>query len=160
MNCKALLVLATAGVLLSGTTSAQQAADILKPDLGNKLASCPVCGMDVFEKMLTRVDVKAGDNVLHACALGCASAILVQHKDAYVEVVDYPTGAMIPAGSAYVVFGSRVVPVRAMLPALAFKEKAEAEHFQHIQGGTVMKGMDAFDVAAKIRAERMNGKNK
>lgn len=146
------------GLVFSTQVFAQRASDVLKPDLGKKLSTCPVCGMDVFEGMLSRVDIADGKGIVYACALGCASALLEHQKDASIEVYDYDTGTMTSAMEAYFVFGSRVVPARAMLPVLSFATKDGAERFQKLHGGTTFKGRSAFDLAAKIRAERMSEK--
>jgi hypothetical protein len=153
-----IIALILACLLGYGDTFAQKTSDVLRPDLGRKLSACPVCGMDVFERMLSRVDLAEGDSVLHACALGCASVLIKQDKNVKVEVYDYETGTMTPAFEAYFIFGSRVVPARAMLPALSFSTKEVAERFQRLHGGSIYRGAPAFELAAQIRAERMNGK--
>lgn len=157
-----LSIVMTILLILFGTGSlrAQHASDILKPDMGAKIGVCPVCGMDVSEKMLTRVDVIHGDTTFHACALGCASALIAKHPYDEILVVDCDSIGMIPAMGAFYLFGSRIIPSRSMLPELSFGRNEAALRFQKLYGGTVYHGKESFDVAAKIRQERMNEKKK
>jgi|GEM_PF-597104 len=157
-----MLVSMTIFLIVTTLTSvgiSQSSSDILLPDLGHRIGTCPVCGMDVYEKMLTRVDIKTSDSVYHACALGCASAFVKDHPDAAVEVYDAETGYFGLNGlEAFYLFGSRIIPVRAMLPELSFGNKYSAEHYQKIYGGTILFGKDAFETALQIRRERTSVK--
>ena len=145
-------------LMMFGTNSlrAQHVSDVLKPDLGAKIGVCPACGMDVSEKMLTRVDLILGDTTVHACALGCASALIAQHRYDQILVVDCDSVQMTRAMEASYLFGSRILPSRSMLPELSFAGNEAALRFQKLFGGTIYRGKDAFDVAAKIRQERMS----
>ena len=143
-----------------GTNSltAQHASDVLKPDFGAKIGVCPACGMDVSEKMLTRVDLIQGDTTVHACAIGCASALIAQHRYDQILVVDCDSMRMTRAMEAFYLFGSRMIPSRSMLPELSFASNETALRFQKLYGGTIYRGKEAFDVAAKIRQERISEK--
>ncbi len=139
----------------------QSASAILKPDLGKKLGQCPVCGMDVFEKMLTRVDLIADDGtVTHACALGCATALMDKHIYREVKVMDFYTGKMININDAVFVVGSNVVPAHAMLPAFAFLSSQNAKYFVNKHGGKILSSREMLKKAREIRMERMSMKKK
>ena len=155
-----LSIIITILLTMFGTNSltAQRASDALKSDVGTKIGVCPVCGMDVSEKMLTRVDLIRGDTTFHACALGCASALIAQHQYDEILVVDCDSMGMTRAMEAFYLFGSRIIPSRSMLPELTFASNETALRFQRLYGGTVYHGKEAFDVAAKIRQERMSEK--
>ena len=111
--------------------------------------------MDVFEKMLTRVDLINKDGTTYACGLGCASALMNENQYDKILVINCSNYKQIPAMQAHYLFGSRIIPAKAMLPVLSFGKKADAENFQKLHGGTIHIGKTAFDTAAKIREERM-----
>jgi len=139
---------------------AQNKSDILKPELGSKIGECPICGMDVFENMLTRTDLIHGGTIKHACSLGCASEMNKEFQYDTILVHDCETMRMVPAMNAYFVFGSRLIPARAMMAAVPFASKQSAEQFQRLHGGTVLVGKEAFETAAAIVRERMEAKKK
>jgi hypothetical protein len=70
---KILIVLCFA--LTSLNIYAQRSAEILKPELGKKLGVCSACGMEVFEKMMTRVEISVDDSIYHVCGIRCALTI-------------------------------------------------------------------------------------
>lgn len=162
MNKLYFLILAILALFCVETVVSQNISDILKPNMGEKIGECSICGMDVFEKMLTRVEIVLPDTTVYACALGCASAIMEKHppKKYRAFVYDCESGKPIVAQDAYFVFGSRLTPVRAMLPSLAFLLEKDAERFQKIYGGTILTGTESIETAAKIRQERMREKEK
>ncbi len=137
----------------------QSASAILKPDLGKKLGECPICGMDVYEKMLTRVDLIADDgSVTYACALGCATALMDRHVYREVRVMDYFTGDMVNIKDVTFVVGSNVVPAHAMLPAFAFVSSQNAAYFVKQHGGKLLHSDEMLQKAREIRMERMSEK--
>ncbi len=139
----------------------QSASAILKPDLGKKLGQCPVCGMDVYEKMLTRVDLISDDGtVTHACALGCATALMDKHVYREVKVMDFYTGNMVNIKDVVFVVGSNVVPAHAMLPAFAFLSSQNAKYFVNKHGGKILSSDEMLKKAREIRMERMSMKKK
>ncbi len=128
--------------------------DILKPDLGKKLGICSACGMDVFEKMMTRVEIAVEDTIYHACGIGCATAIMEGKNVKDVKVIDFKTFKLVDARKSWFVVGSVISPVRAMLPEFSFASKKEADEFTKIYGGKVLDYQGMFDLAKKIREER------
>lgn len=142
------------------TLQAQDVSGILKPDHGDKIGTCYICGMDVFEKMLTRVDLITADSVAYACGLGCASALMNQQKYDQILVYDCNSIKMVDGFKSYFLFGSRLVPTKAMMAVLSFAVEDDAKRFQKLYGGTILQGKDAFDIAGKIRLERMGEKKK
>jgi nitrous oxide reductase accessory protein NosL len=150
-----LLVVVSAQFLI-----AQNKSDILKPGFGSKIGECPICGMDVFENMLTRTDLIRGDTIKHACALGCASEMSRESHYDTILVHDCESMRMVPAMNAYFIFGSRLIPARAMMAAIPFASKHSAEQFQQLHGGTILVGKDALVTAAAIVQERMEAKKK
>lgn len=154
---KYLSIIILLSIIFTSALFAQKSSDILKPDLGNKLGACSICGMDVYEKMITRVDLMEGDSTDYACGLGCASALMQKKQYFRVYVYDYKKTTMIPMDAFYV-FGSRITPVQAMLPVFSFSTKESAEEFQKLNGGKILYGKEAFDLADKIRKERMSRK--
>ncbi|CUT03213.1 nitrous oxide reductase accessory protein NosL [Candidatus Chrysopegis kryptomonas] len=147
-------ILILALLLLPASIFAQSMMDILKPDLGKKLGTCSVCGMDVFEKMMTRVEIEVADTVYHACGIGCATAIMEGKNVKDVKVVDFKTFKLVDAKKSWFVVGSVISPVRAMLPEFSFASKKEADEFAKIYGGKVLDYQSMFDLAKKIREER------
>lgn len=136
-------------ILLPIAIFAQSEVDILKPDLGKKLGICSVCGMEVFEKMMTRVEISVDTSVYHACGIGCASVIIGEHernvKD--VKVIDFKTFKLIDAKKAWFVVGGVILPVRAMLPEFSFSSKKEADNFVKVYGGHVLKYEEMIELA-------------
>lgn len=147
-------------IISVSSLSAQNASDILRPDMGMKLGVCPVCGMDITERMFTRVTLFAGDTAAYACGLGCAAALMLERQWDSIRVVDFDSLKTVPALGACYLFGSRIVPARAMLPVLSFASRESALRFQQRHGGTVLWGKEAFDAASRIRRERMNSSKK
>ncbi len=140
--------------LLPFLVFSQTSADLLKPDLGRKLGVCSVCGMEVFEKMMTRVEISVDDTVYHACGIGCATAIMEGKNVKGIKVIDFKTFKLVDAKKSWFVVGSVISPVRAMLPEFSFKNKNEADEFSKIYGGRVLDYQTMFDLAKKIREER------
>ncbi|MFN3135207.1 MAG: nitrous oxide reductase accessory protein NosL [Candidatus Kryptonium sp.] len=132
----------------------QSPLDYLKPDFGRKIGVCSVCNMDVFEKMMTRVEILVDDTVYHACGIGCATAIMNGKNVKDVKVVDFKTFKLIDAKDAWFVTGSVVLPARAMLPEFSFSSKKEAESFLKLYGGYIFNYQEMLDLAKKIRKER------
>ncbi len=140
-------------ILLPMSIFAQSEIDMLKPDLGKKIGICSVCGMEVFEKMMTRVEILVDTTVYHACGIGCATTIIDEHnqnvKD--VKVIDFKTFKLVDARKASFVVGSVISPVRAMLPEFSFLKKKDAEDFVKIYGGRILKYEEMSELARKIR---------
>lgn len=92
----------------------QSEVDMLKPDLGKKIGICNVCGMEVFEKMMTRVEILVDTTVYHACGIGCATEIIDEHsqdvKD--VKAINFKTLKLVDARKSSFVVGSVISPVR------------------------------------------------
>ncbi len=132
----------------------QSPLDYLKPEFGRKIGVCSICNMDVFEKMMTRVEILADDTVYHACGIGCASAIMEGKNVKDVKVVDFKNLKLIDAKKAWFVTGSVVLPARAMLPEFSFSSKEDAEKFSKLYGGYVFDYQGMLNVAKKIREER------
>jgi nitrous oxide reductase accessory protein NosL len=132
----------------------QSALDYLKPDFGRKIGVCSVCNMDVFEKMMTRVEIWVDDTVYHACGIGCATAIMEGKSVKDVEVVDFKTFKLVDAKKAWFITGSVISPARAMLPEFSFSSKADAESFSKLYGGHIFRYQEMIDLAKKIRKER------
>ncbi len=140
-------------ILLPIAIFAQSEIDMLKPDLGKRIGICNVCGMEVFEKMMTRVEVSIDTLVYHACGIGCATAIIDEHRQNVkdVKVIDFKTFKLIDAKKASFVVGSVISPVRAMLPEFSFLNKKDADDFVKIYGGRILKYEEMTDIARKIR---------
>lgn len=157
INCAFVLVLFAAAVAIAQEHNMQGAAgDMLKPELGTKIGSCRVCGMDVYGKMLTRVEITVDDSVYHACGLGCAVTIMRDKNVHAIKVVDFSTGKLVNAKESHYVIDSNLVPARAMLPEFAFQNRSDAEAFVKIHSGRILDYDEMVDLAAKIHAERMN----
>ncbi|MGD9898734.1 MAG: nitrous oxide reductase accessory protein NosL [Calditrichaceae bacterium] len=147
--------------LLTAIGYSQNAGAILKPDLGDKIGSCPICGMDVYEKMWTRVELSdVANSVTHACAMGCATVLMDKNKYSSAKVKDFYTGALIEINDACFVVGSNILPAYAMMPAFAFISSENAELFIAHYGGTYLTGLEMIKTATAIRMERMAEKNK
>lgn len=132
----------------------QSAMDMLKPNLGEKLGVCSACNMEVFEKMMTRVEILTEDTIYHACGIGCATAIMEGKKVKNVKVVDFKTFKLIDAKKAWFVTGSVILPARAMLPEFSFSSENEAKNFVQVYGGYVFDYSGIVSLAKKIREER------
>lgn len=151
---KTLPLIAAFLILLTHSTFSQQAQDALRPDLGEKVGTCDACGMDVFDKMLTKVEITVENETFHACGMGCAFGMTEGKYVTSMKVVDFPTVSMIAADGAYFVTGSRLTPVRAMMPVFAFGSDEDAEAFVNTYGGAVY-GYDKFkELVMRIREER------
>ncbi len=138
----------------------QNAGAVLKPDLGDKIGSCPICGMDVYEKMWTRIELSLdGGPVTHACAVGCATALMDKTKYTSVKVKDFYTGDLIEMNDASFVVGSNILPAYAMMPTFSFRSSENAEFFIGHYGGTYLTGLEMIKTATAIRMERMAEKN-
>lgn len=134
---------------------AQRSTEILKPELGKKLGVCSACGMEVFEKMMTRVEISVDDSIYHACGIGCALAIMEGKNVKLVKVIDFKTFKLIDAKDSYFVVGSVISPVRAMLPEFSFAKKDDANNFVKIYGGQVLNYDSMVELAGKVKEERM-----
>lgn len=132
----------------------QQAQEMLRPNLGEKIGTCDACGMDVFDRMLTKVEITVDDNTFYACAMGCAFGMTEGKVVSSMKVVDFPTVTLVDANNASYVTGSIVVPVRAMMPVFAFKSNNEAETFVEKYGGNVHTFEELKELAIKLREER------
>jgi len=141
-------------IILSVSLFSQSAMDMLKPELGQKLGVCSVCNMDVFEKMMTRVEISVDDTIYHACGIGCATAIMEGKNVKDIKVIDFKTFRLIDAKKAWFVTGSVILPARAMLPEFSFSSESEAKSFVRIYGGYVFDYPGLVSLAKKIREER------
>ncbi len=150
-----LIALAAVYAIAGGQETRGGATGMLRPELGGVSGACDVCGMDVYEKMLTRVEIAIDDSVHHACGFGCAAILMRGRSVDAVRIVDFPTGAVAGARQSYFVIASNAVPARAMVPALAFRDKSDAEAFVKIHGGRILDFVEMADLGAKIHAERM-----
>jgi len=141
-------------ILVSLNLYSQRASELLKPDLGKKLGICGVCGMEVFEKMITRVEISVDDSIYHACGIGCALAITEGKDVKSVKVIDFKTLKLIDAKGSYFVVGSVISPVRAMLPEFSFAKKSDADDFVKLYGGRVLDYNGMVELARKVKKER------
>ncbi len=132
----------------------QQARELLRPDLGERVGTCDACGMDVFNKMLTKVEITADDDTFYACGMGCAFGMTEGKDVTSMKVVNFTNVSMIEAESAYYVTGSLLVPVRAMMPLFVFGSNNDAKAFVDTYGGTVHDYGQLKELAKRIREER------
>ncbi len=133
---------------------AQRGIELLKPDLGKKFGVCGACGMEVFEKMMTRVEILIDDSTYHACGIGCALTIMEGKNAKSVKVVDFKTFKLIDAKNSYFVVGSVISPVRAMLPEFSFANGGDANDFVKLYGGRVLDYNSMIDLAKRIKEEK------
>ena len=133
---------------------AQQAQEMLRPDLGERVGTCDACGMDVFDKMLTKVEITVDNDTFYACGMGCAFAMTEGKQIASMKVVDFTTVTIIETADAYYVTGSLLTPVRAMMPVFVFGTDDEAEAFVQKYGGIVHDYGRLEQLANRIREER------
>ncbi len=152
----AVIVVAAGYATARGQEMRAGGSGILKPDLGGVAGTCNVCGMEVYERMLTRMDIVIDDSVYHACGFGCAAALMKGKNVGAVRVVDFAAGEMANARESYFVVASNVVPARAMLPELSFRHKGDAEAFVKVHGGRVLDFTEMADLGGRIHSERMN----
>lgn len=152
----ALIVVAAGYAAARGQEVQGGAGGILKPDLGGVAGTCKICGMDVYEEMLTRMDIASDDSVYRACGFGCAAVLMQGREVRSIRVVDFVTGSMTGAGESYFVVASNVVPARAMLPVLSFRNKGDAVSFVKVHGGRILEFTEMADLGARIHSERMN----
>jgi hypothetical protein len=128
-----------ASVLLFATlTYGQSRIPEMKPDFGAKLGKCATCGMDVFERTLTRVEWKLADSTYRACGMSCAATAIDGKKVDSVRVVDFKSGKLVDAATSFYVLGSNVTPVRSMFPAIPFAEKETSQEFVKVHGGNAL----------------------
>jgi len=146
------LIIASFAVL--HTAFSQPASGQLRPNLGEKIGVCRPCGMDVFERMLTKVEIVMADSVFHTCGLGCAAAMTEGKSPSSTRVVDFSTLTMVNMESAWYVAGSIIAPVRAMMPVFAFANKKDAEAFAAAYGGHATEYGTMKLLVEKIRQER------
>ena len=151
---KMILFIISLILLFTSTTFSQQAQDALRPDLGDKLGTCDACGMDVFERMLTRVEITTDDETFYACGMGCAFGMTKEKEGASMKVVDFTTMSLIEAEHALYITGSLLTPVRAMMPVFAFGSNDDAEAFVNKYGGTVHGYVPFKEFVLTIREER------
>lgn len=108
---------------------------------------CALCGMRVDEakKQYFVITTKDGKQQ-KACNQGCAVTFLENISDNIktVEAVDYNSGKLIDARSAFYVKGSNVKAVMGGESVLAFSKKEDAEKFQKENGGKVFLYKDLF----------------
>jgi nitrous oxide reductase accessory protein NosL len=135
-------------------TFSQQAQEMLRPDLGERVGTCDACGMEVFDKMLTKVEITADGETFFACGMGCAFAMTEGKRDVSMKVVDFNTVSTIDATNAYYVTGSLLTPVRAMMPLFVFATEDEAGSFVEKYGGIVHDYVRLKQLATRIREER------
>lgn len=110
--------------------------------------------MDVFERMLTKVEVVTADSILYACGLGCAAALSEGKSPSSTKVVNFTTLTMVDMESAWYVTGSIIAPVRAMMPVFVFANKKDAEAFAGKYSGQVRDSRGMSALVEKIREER------
>ena len=152
------LLLTMVFLLIVQTVWAQQFRSLLEPDPGRKIAQCPVCGMEVFSGMLTRVDLITEKDTLHVCGLDCAAILLEKEKIKQALVVDFPTRTFTDLYQAHYVIKSNILPVRGRLPILAFREKQVAEDFTRVHHGTVLNAQQILQLVKQIQPEISTGK--
>jgi nitrous oxide reductase accessory protein NosL len=140
--------------MIMGIAFSQSGQDALRPDLGEKVGTCDACGMEVFDKMLTKVEITADDNTFFACGMGCAFGMTEGKTVASMKVVDFNTVTQIDAEKAFYVTGSIIIPVRAMMPVFVFGSRDEAGLFVEKYGGTIHEFDQLRELAIKIREER------
>ena len=149
-----LLLIAAIISISTAITFSQQAQEVLRPHLGEKVGTCNACGMDVFEKMLTKVEITADDDTLYACGIGCAFGMTEGKDVTSMKVVNFTNVSMIEAQEAYYVTGSRLTPVRAMMPVFVFGSDKDAEEFVNKYGGTIYDYIQFKELTMRIRGER------
>jgi len=148
-----ILILALA--ILTSFSYAQIGSETLKPNLGKKLGVCNVCGMEVFEKMMTRVEILIDDSIYHACGIGCALTLMEGKNVKSVKVIDFKTFKLVDAKNSYFVVGSVILPARAMLLEFSFAKRSDANDFVKLYGGQVLDYNGMIELARKVKEERM-----
>jgi nitrous oxide reductase accessory protein NosL len=132
----------------------QQAHEVLRPNLGEKVGTCDACGMEVFDRMLTKVAITADGETFYACGMGCAFGMAEGKQVTSMKVVDFTTVSMVEAEDAFFVTGTLLVPVRAMMPLFVFATIDDAEAFVEKYGGTIHDYGGMKELAVRIREER------
>jgi nitrous oxide reductase accessory protein NosL len=132
----------------------QPGQDALRPDLGERVGTCDACGMDVFDKMLTKVEITLDNSTFFACGMGCAFGMTEGKSITAMKVVDFNSVSQIDAEKASYVTGSILIPVRAMMPVFAFGSSEEAALFVKKYGGTIHSFGQLRELSIRIREER------
>lgn len=140
--------------LFTHITFSQKAQEMLRPHLGPRVGTCDACGMEVFDKMLTKVEITADGETFYACGMGCAFGMTEGIHVASMKVVDFTTVSMVEAEDAFFVTGSLLVPVRAMMPLFVFESVDDAEAFVEKYGGTIHDYEQLKELTGRIREER------
>jgi hypothetical protein len=141
-------------ILFTHLTLSQQVQELLRPDLGKKVGTCDACGMEVFDRMLTKVAITADGETFYACGMGCAFGMTEGKEVTSMKVVDFTTVSMVEAEDAFFVTGSLLVPVRAMMPLFVFESIDDAEAFVEKYCGTIHDYGGIKELAVRIREER------
>ncbi len=138
----------------------QTIPDTLKPDLGEYLGKCAVCGAPVYQDMLTRVDLIGKDkSITHVCGLDCATELIDREgKEKFKDiwVIDYYSGKQWSIINVFYVLGSNIRPAGGRFPAIAFDTGYRAEYFMLQHGGQVYKPNFVLDLARDFR--KLSGK--
>jgi nitrous oxide reductase accessory protein NosL len=141
-------------IIFTHITFSQQAQEALRPDLGERVGTCNACGMEVFDKMLTKVEITTDGETIYACGLGCAFRMTEGKQVISMKVIEFPTVSMIEAKDAFFVTGSVLTPVRAMMPVFVFGSYDDAEVFAGKYGGKIHDYVQLQDLSERIREER------
>jgi len=133
----------------------QSLADTLKPDMGERIGECAVCGAPVYRDMLTRVDLIGKDkSKTHLCGLDCAAELIDKKgKEKYrdIWVIDYYSGRQVSIINVFYVLGSNVKPAGGRFPAIAFDTGYRAEYFMLQHGGQIYKPDFVMDLVRDFR---------
>ncbi|MGD9898342.1 MAG: hypothetical protein AB7T22_04355 [Calditrichaceae bacterium] len=148
--CVVVVVLIIAGSAMSGEYD-----NFFKPDYGEKIAKCKNCGEDIYENMMTKVDlIRKEKDPEYACSLPCAIK-LIDNSERYADmyVMEYYSGRMISAANAIFVLGGNHYPEKTNFPVFAFDRQDRAVYFISQHGGSI------FGTESILKLARENNKN-
>lgn len=101
---------------------------------------CHVCGMWIDQNMHTRhvVTTRDGSQIMF-CSLSCAMKFINANQSEIkrIQVADYLTAELVDAQKAVYLVDSDAPPVMSYLSFIAFRDRASAQKFQKVHGGTI-----------------------
>lgn len=110
---------------------------------------CALCGMKVEESKRQYFIITTKDSKKQkACNQGCAITLMenIENQIKSIEAVDYNTGKLVEAKSAFYVKGSSIKPVMGGESVVAFEKKEDAEKFWKKNGGKLRTYDELFAV--------------
>ncbi|MGD9488013.1 MAG: nitrous oxide reductase accessory protein NosL [Calditrichaceae bacterium] len=141
--------------VMAASAISGEADKFFKPDLGKKISTCINCGADIYENMMTKVDlILKGKDPEYACSLPCAIK-LIDNSDRYADmyVKEYYSGRMISAANAIFVLGGNHYPANAIFPVMVFDRQDRAVYFVSQHGGSI------FGTESILKLARENSVN-